>query len=141
MKTERYLKALRKTIKGLANMAPMITGVILLTGIIKELLTPQLIKNIFTEITILDSLIGSIAGSILAGNPAESYIIAGEMVNNGLGLIPATAFIIAWVTVGMVQLPAEIEALGKRFSVTRNLLSFIFSMLIAVLIVAILGVL
>jgi hypothetical protein len=34
---------------------------------------------------------------------------------------------VAWVTVGIVQFPAEAGILGKRFAITRNTLSFILA--------------
>jgi hypothetical protein len=43
-----------------------------------------------------------------------------------------TAFIAAWVTVGVIQLPAEAAILGKRFALTRNALSFIFAIIVAI---------
>jgi hypothetical protein len=44
-----------------------------------------------------------------------------------------TALIISWVTVGSIQLPAEALMLGKRFAIYRNLLSFVFAIVISVL--------
>jgi len=135
----KYTKSLKKTARGLKNILPMIIGVILLTGLIKQFITERFIQSFFTQITVLDSVIGSFSGSILAGNPVTSYILAGEMVKNGTGIIPATAFITAWVTVGIVQLPAEMEALGTRFAITRNILSFVSSIIIAIITGIILG--
>jgi hypothetical protein len=37
----------------------------------------------------------------------------------------------AWVTVGLAQLPAEISALGSRFALVRNAISFALSIAIA----------
>ncbi|WP_218185238.1 hypothetical protein [Methanogenium cariaci] len=44
-----------------------------------------------------------------------------------------TAFIVAWVTVGIIQLPVEMNILGKRFAIARNLCGFILAILIAIL--------
>ena len=43
------------------------------------------------------------------------------------------ALIQTWVTVGLVQLPAEILMLGKRFAITRNILAFISAIIISIL--------
>ena len=45
-----------------------------------------------------------------------------------------TAFILSWMTVGIISLPAEMEILGKRFAVARNLVSFVFCIIIALLV-------
>lgn len=48
----------------------------------------------------------------------------------------SATMIVSWVTVGVVQLPAEALLLGGRFAMLRNLLSFLFAIVIAFLIVA-----
>jgi hypothetical protein len=69
-----------------------------------------------------------------------SYIIGGELLKQGISLIAVTAFIVAWVTVGFIQLPAESMILGKKFAFVRNILSFIFAIIVALITVVILGV-
>ena len=72
-------------------------------------------------------------GSISAGNPITSYIFGGELLDQGINLLAVTAFLVAWVTVGLVQLPAESFLLGKRFAILRNAISFIFSIFVAII--------
>ena len=87
-----------------------------------------------------DSFIGSAIGSISAGTPITSYIFGGELLKQGVGLIAVTAFLVAWVTVGFVQLPAESMILGKRFAFIRNLTAFVLAIIAALITVAIFGV-
>ncbi len=61
------------------------------------------------------------------------------MLQAGVSLVAVTAFLVAWVTVGLVQFPAEAILLGRRFALRRNLLSFFFSILVALATVALLG--
>ncbi len=96
-------------------------------------------SRIFTENPILDPLIGSVFGSIAAGNPLTSYVIGGELLDRGVSLIAVTAFVLSWVTVGLVQFPAESETLGRKFAIVRNLVSFIMSIVLAILTVFFLG--
>jgi len=88
---------------------------------------------------VIDPFVGAVFGSILAGNPINSYIIGGELLRNGVSLFAVTAFIVAWVTVGVIQFPAESMMLGKRFAAVRNLTSFILCIIIAVVTVFSLG--
>ena len=46
-----------------------------------------------------------------------------------MGLSGVLALMMAWVTVGLVQLPMEVEALGMRFGVVRNLTGFVVAVL------------
>jgi len=90
------------------------------------------VASIFSANTALDTLLGASFGSILAGNPINSYVIGGELLEYDVSLFAVTALIIAWITVGVVQLPAEIAALGRRFALVRNAVSFVVALVIAI---------
>jgi len=137
-------RTLRKSIAKSAMMfyrvLPLILGTILLVSFIVTLIPKSFYLMVFQGNAVLDPVIGSTLGSVSAGNPLISYIVGGELLQQGISLIAVTAFIVAWVTVGFVQLPAESMILGKKFAFTRNLLSFVFAIIVALLTVAILGV-
>jgi hypothetical protein len=80
-----------------------------------------------------------LVGSISGGNPITSYIIGGELRQQGVSMLAITAFIVSWVTVGIIQMPAEALMLGKRFAIVRNAVSFFISIVIAILTVWTLG--
>lgn len=46
-------------------------------------------------------------------------------------MLAVTALIVSWVTVGVVQLPAEALLLGRRFAIYRNLMCFLFAIMIS----------
>jgi uncharacterized membrane protein YraQ (UPF0718 family) len=137
---EKFKEAIIKSGKGLGKMLPVIAGVILLIGLVNTLIPKSFYTELFGGNFFLDPLIGSVLGSILAGNPITSYVLGGELLNQGITLIAVTAFIVSWVTVGIVQLPAESMILGKKFAVTRNILSFVFAIVVAIITVGILNV-
>jgi len=66
-------------------------------------------------------------------------VIGGELKNQGVSMVAVLAFILSWVTVGVVQLPAESLMLGKKFAIIRNFVSFLMAILIAILVVLTLG--
>jgi len=63
----------------------------------------------------------------------DSYLLGGELLKSGVSLITVTALIVSWVTVGLVQLPAEVLMLGARFAIYRNLICFFSAVAIAFL--------
>jgi hypothetical protein len=67
---------------------------------------------------------------VAAGHPVASYILGGELLAEGVSLLAVTALIVSWVTVGIVQLPAEALLLGRRFAIYRNLMCFLFAIMI-----------
>ncbi len=134
-------EALIKTAKSLWNSLPILLGVILLVSLTNTLLPKSVFSSLFKNNPILDPLIGSSLGSVLAGNPITSYIVSGELLKQGVSLVAVTSFIVAWVTVGIVQLPAESLLLGKKFAIVRNITSFIFSIVVAIITVAMVNLL
>ncbi len=71
----------------------------------------------------------------MTGNPINSYVIGETLLNLGVSLFGVTALMLSWVSVGLVQLPAEISALGIRFAVVRNSAAFLIVIVASVVIV------
>ena len=122
-----------KTLKSFKQILPVILGVMMLVSFSISLIPKSFYVSIFTGNGITDPLFGALFGSISSGNPMVSYILGGELLKQGVSLIAVTAFMLSWVTVGVIQLPAESLMLGKRFAVTRNVISFVSSLLVAFL--------
>ncbi len=134
-----FYLAINKAAKNLLKSLPIILGTVLSVALINVLIPPSFYAKIFTKHILLDSLIGDLIGSLLAGNPVTSYILGGEFLDQGISLAAVTAFIVAWVTVGIIQLPAESVILGKRFALLRNMSSFVLSIFAALITVSILN--
>jgi uncharacterized membrane protein YraQ (UPF0718 family) len=120
-----------KVLKGFSSAVPMLVGVILLMGLFQVFVTQEMIASVFTGQMLRDTFIGTVIGSISAGHPITSSVIGGELLKRGVDLFAVTAFIVAWVTVGVIQYPAEASFLGRRFAALRNLLSFLLAILVA----------
>jgi len=118
------IHVLESTGKQFANLLPILVGVVLLVGLFTAFISKEFLSSIFSGNALLDTLLGTGFGSILAGNPINSYVIGGQLLEQEVSLFAVTAIISAWVTIGMVQLPAEMAALGKKFALIRNALSF-----------------
>ena len=139
MESSRWKRAGRSLLNNIKMSVPILLGVLLLLGLVNTLVPKEFFSRIFTGNKVLDPLIGALFGSIAAGNPLTSYLIGGELLKNGISLIAVLAFIVSWVTVGTVQLPAESLMLGRRFALLRNGISLLMAIAIAVLTVLISG--
>ena len=135
----KFNEAVFKAAKMLLKVSPLIFGTVLLVSLIVTLIPNSFYLKIFTKNIFFDSFIGSLIGSISAGNPITSYILGGELLSQGVSLIAVTAFLVAWVSVGIVQLPAESMILGKKFAIFRNIFSFVFAIIVALITILILG--
>ncbi len=137
----RLKKAFLKTRKSFLAILPVIAGMMLLTGLILQFVPIQALSSLMGKSKALDALSGALLGSVSAGQPLISYVLGGELLASGVSLVAVTALIVSWVTVGSVQLPFEVMMLGRRFAIVRNLISFVFSILIAILTVSTLSLL
>ncbi len=139
-KLEDLKLASLKAFKSLWNSLPILLGVILLISIVRALLPAKAFMTVFGKNKVLDVFIGDLVGSVFAGNPVTSYVLGGELLKQGVSLLAVTAFLVAWVTVGVVQLPAESMLLGKKFAIVRNLTAFVMAIIVALITVLVLNI-
>lgn len=132
MEKPRFGQAIIQSIKPLWRSLPVIVGAVLLVSLANSIIPKSWYGALFSQSAVLDSIVGSALGSVLLGNPITSYIIGGELLKQGVSIVAVTAFLVAWVTVGIVQLPAESIMLGKRFAIVRNVMSFVFAIIVAI---------
>jgi uncharacterized membrane protein YraQ (UPF0718 family) len=135
----RLQTAAKNTVGTLMMVMPMLLAVIALAGLFETLVTPEMIQSVFKGFIVEDTLIGTGIGAVSVGQPFLSYVIGGELLQEGVSLYAVTAFILSFVTLGVIQLPLEWSLFGTRFTLLRNILSFIFAFLISIATITILG--
>ena len=133
--------ALKSTVKTLYMSSPMLLAIIGLIGLFKAFITSEMLHTLFSGSGLHDMLIGVGLGGLSVGQPFLSYIIGGELLDEGASFYGAIAFILAFVTLGVVQIPLEFSIFGPRFTLLRNLLSLLFAFLLSWAIAFTLGIL
>lgn len=133
------LQAIRSAARQFASILPILIGVVLLMGLFNAFVSKEALASVFSGNAALDALWGACFGSILAGNPINGYIIGAGLQAQGVSMFAVTSLIVAWVTVGVVQIPAEAAALGTRFALVRNIVCFVSAIAVAIATVMILN--
>jgi predicted Fe-Mo cluster-binding NifX family protein len=128
---ENLLRSLNQTFRQFASIFPVLIGVVFLTGLFQAFVSREILFSFFSGKPLTDTMKGAFFGSLFAGNPINSYVIGNALLEMEVSLYGVTALIVTWVTVGIIQLPAEISALGWRFALSRNLTAFILAMPVA----------
>ncbi|APE94486.1 hypothetical protein [Halodesulfurarchaeum formicicum] len=131
--------AMAGAVRGMGKALPIILSVVFLLGLFRTFVSPAQLQAVFTGSGGLDMLLGTVSGSLSTGNAVTSYVIGGELLSDGVRLEAVTAFLVAWVTVGLVQLPAEAALLGRRFALVRNATSALSAILVAIVTVRLVG--
>ncbi len=136
---QKLKQANKKAQKAFLKVLPIILGMLLIVSMVNNLVPKSFYSHFFSGHIFSDSLIGALLGSLLMGNPISAYILGDGFIKNGVSLVAVTAFLTAWTTVGIIQLPAESIVLGKEFAIFRNLTAFVMSIITAILTVYIMG--
>ncbi|WP_457552261.1 hypothetical protein [Desulfobacula sp.] len=126
-------KILQKSSLSFWAMMPLLLGIIGLVGIFQVLVTPKMLSSLFRGNIMIDTLIGTLTGAVASGNPMISYLLGGELLAQSVSFYAVSAFILSWVTLSFVHLPAEVAVFGGRFTLYRNILAVVFTIIIAVL--------
>jgi len=124
-------RAARRSGKQFISMLPILGGVVLLMGLFNSFFSEKVVTRLFSGNAIMDTFSGAFAGSVFGGNAINSYVLGGELLHKGVSLFAVTALLLTWVTVGLIQLPAEIAALGRGFAILRNIACFVLAFPIA----------
>lgn len=131
-----FKRATYQTAKNFGRILPVLIGVAALTTLFAAAIPAQSIAKLVPPDSPLGPLLGVAVGSVASGNPVTSYVLAGEFLTAGVSLSAVTALIVSWVTVGIIQLPAEASALGLRFAIWRNVTCILFAIITAYLVPA-----
>ncbi len=116
--------------QSLLKLIPLLIAVFGLVGLFQEFLPPQLVSQWLGESSgLLALLIGTSAGAISIGPPLAAYPLAGSLLDAGAWPPAIAAFILSWISVGIITLPFEAQTFGSRFALLRNGISFIAAML------------
>ncbi|EOD01107.1 permease [Caldisalinibacter kiritimatiensis] len=128
-KTFKSMKMSRNMMK---NMIGQIIGIIFLIGLILTFIPPEIIKNYLGKSNaIISTVVSAIVGSITLIPAFIAIPLVGSLVDAGASIVPAAAFLTTLTMVGFVTFPLEKQEFGLKFALTRNSLSFIFAIFIA----------
>lgn len=133
-------KALKKAWKAFENILPEFLGVIMLVGILLAIFNADLISQIIgTQSGWLGVLLSGIVGAITLIPGFIAFPTAKLLLDGGAGYMQIGAFISSLMMVGVATAPVEIKYFGKRLTITRNGLAFLFSFLVAFIIGKVVG--
>ena len=116
--------------KSLLKLLPFLVAIFGLVGLFQEFLPTELVTAWLGESNgFLGLLIGATAGAISIGPPLAAYPLAGSLLEAGAWPPAIAAFILSWISVGIITLPFEAQIFGSRFALLRNTISFMVAML------------
>lgn len=129
---EKTKKALLKGWRSIENILPQFLGIILVVGLTLAILKPETISSIIgSNSGIFGIFLSAVLGSV-AMMPTFVAFSTGEMLlKNGAGIAQVAALISTLTLIGIITIPLEAKYIGKKAAAYRNILAFIFSIIVA----------
>ncbi len=124
--------SLKKGWKAFENILPEFLVVILFVGTLLAVLDPEMIsKLIGGDSGWIGVILASLVGSVTLIPGFVAFPTAALLLQAGAGYMQIGAFISTLMMVGVVTMPVEIKYFGKKVTIYRNMMAFIFSFFVA----------
>jgi len=132
--------ALKKAWKAFENILPEFLVVILLVGVLLAVLDAEVISKIIGEDSgWMGTVLAAVVGSVTLIPGFVAFPTAAMLLQGGAGYMQIGAFVSALMMVGVVTMPVEMKYFGRKMTLYRNLLAFLFSFLVAYVIKRVVG--
>jgi len=129
---EKTRAALRFFRRSFLSLAPSIVAIIWTIGFILTFLPPGLIlKTIGRDAGFQGVIMAAAFGSVVLIPAFIAFPLAASFLRQGADVGAIAAFVTTLVMVGVITAPLEMKFFGKRFTLWRNSLSFVFALAIA----------
>ncbi|MDL2294177.1 permease [Ruminococcaceae bacterium OttesenSCG-928-D13] len=129
---EKTKKALRMAFGMGRGMVVSILSIIFAIGLILTVLPPEEIARFVSGQSVLAAtLVAALIGTITLVPGFIAFPLVGTLVGAGVSVVPAVAFLTTLTMVGVVTFPLEKKEFGVKFTAVRNGLSFVFAIIIA----------
>lgn len=127
--------ALIKAVRAFLNILPDFATVLAIVGLVLTFLSPGIVAGLIGRGTgILGMLITSVVGAITLIPGFVAFPLAKSLLDRGAGIMQIAVFVSTLMMVGFVTAPLEIRYFGKKVTLLRNALAYVFSFIVAVII-------
>ena len=127
--------SLKKAWKAFENILPEFLVVILLVGVMLAVLNTETISKIIgADSGWMGVAIAAVVGAITLIPGFVAFPMAALLLQGGAGFMQIGAFVSSLMMVGIVTMPVEIKYFGKKITIVRNAIAFIFSFIVAYII-------
>ncbi len=127
-------QALKVAVKAFFKISPTVLIIIVLIGLLLSFVPSSKISTIIGEQSGLSGvLLIALFGAVMHIPSLISFPLAASVLQNGASVMAVAAFITTLTMIGLLMLPLEIKELGKKMALLRNGFSFIFALIIALI--------
>ncbi len=115
----------------ISSMISKIILVLLLVGFILALIPQQSIEELLGKGDLLSTISAALIGTVTIIPAFVAFPLVGSILDGGASIVVAVSFLTTLTMVGIATFPIEVSEFGIKFAVVRNVLSFIFAIIVA----------
>ena len=116
------------------SMFSSIFAILLFIGLLLSFVPPSAIQIIFNKTNVVFStIVAAFVGGITLIPAFVAFPLVNSFTSVGVSIVPATAFLTTLTMVGFVTFPLEKKEFGFKFALMRNVYSFVFAIIIALI--------
>ena len=131
---ETTVDAMKKSRRMMGSMIGEIVAIIFMIGLVLTFIPAETIKTVLgTSSTYISTFFSALVGSVTLIPAFVAFPLVGSLVDVGASIVPAVAFLTTLTMVGIVTFPLEKKEFGTKFAILRNLFSFGFAIIIALM--------
>ncbi len=131
---ETTVDAMKKSRRMMGSMIGEIVAIIFMIGLVLTFIPPETIKTVLgTSSTYISTFFSALVGTVTLIPSFVAFPLVGSLVDVGASIVPAVAFLTTLTMVGIVTFPLEKKEFGTKFAILRNLFSFGFAIIIALM--------
>lgn len=131
---ETTVDAMKKSRRMMGSMIGEIVAIIFMIGLVLTFIPTETIKTVLgTSSTYISTFFSALVGSVTLIPAFVAFPLVGSLVDVGASIVPAVAFLTTLTMVGIVTFPLEKKEFGTKFAILRNLFSFGFAIIIALM--------
>ena len=127
-------KALISALKSFENIMPQFLFIVITVGILLAFLSADTISKIIgANSGFFGVILSAVLGSITMMPTFVAFSLGNTLLVSGAGYSQVGALVSTLVLVGLMTYPLEAKYIGKRAAFLRNLMGFIFSIIVGLL--------
>ena len=131
---DKTMRTLKMALGMGRGMVGSIISIIFGIGLILTILPPnEIAYYVSKQSTLLSTIVAASFGTITLIPAFIAYPLVGTLISAGISEIPAVAFLTTLTMVDVVTFPLEKKEFGFKFTAIRNSLSFVFIILVALI--------
>ncbi|MDZ7672464.1 MAG: permease [Halanaerobiales bacterium] len=124
---DKTKKSVLASFKIALNIIPVLFFIFVLMGFMQVFISKELIVSwLGSSSSFISIIIGELVGSFALIQPAAVFPFAGFLQTSGANYGAILGFVMSAILIGVATIALEVKLFGKKFTITRNLLTFSF---------------